>query len=194
MTPQKMKRFGVFAIAFAFLAGCTNTAHIEKDPSTDLAKFKTYSWIHNEVQENKSKGHSNDLAEQKIRSSVNAELHKNGWKEVSSNPDALVSYDLVVDKSTREQRDPVYSQSYTRTYYNPYTRRFGTFYYPSQFLGYDTYQTSVKQATVAVSIIDPQVDKTIWQGWATNDLNGNQITSKEVDNNVRSIFKKFSLK
>ena len=194
MTPQKMKCFGVLAIAFALITGCTSTAHIEKDPSTDLAKFKTYSWVENEDQEKKSKGHSNDLAEQKVRSSVNVELHKNGWKEVNSNPDALVSYDLVVDKSTREQRDPVYSQSYTRTYYNPYTRRFARIFYPSEFLGYDTYNTPVKKGTIAISIIDAQVDKTIWQGWVTNELSGNHITSKEVDNNVKSIFKKFTVK
>ncbi len=194
MTPQKMKLFGVFAIAFALIAGCTSTAHIEKDPSADLGKFKTYSWLAKNNTVDKTKARSNDLAEQKVRSAVNAELQKNGWKEVDSNPDALVTYDLVVDKSSRENRDPVYSQSYTRTYYNPYTRTFGTLYYPSRFLGYDTYQTAVKQGTVAISIIDPQVDKTIWQGWASNELNGNYFTSKEVDENVRSIFKKFTLK
>ena len=193
MIPQKMKRFGVFAIAFALITGCSSTALIEKVPSADLTKYKTYSWVEKENAEDKT-NHVNDIAEQSVRSAVNSELYKSGWGEVKSNPDILLTYDLLVDKSIIQQREPVYSQPYTRTYYNPYTKRFGTIYYPSQFLGYDSYETPVKQGTVVISMIDPQTDKTVWQGSATKELNSNRITAKDVDNNVKSIFKKFEVK
>ena len=48
-----------------------------------------------------------------------------------------------------------------------------------------------KEGTVSISMIDAKTDKTIWQGWTTNELNGNQFSSKEVQKNVKSIFKKF---
>ena len=135
----------------------------------------------------------NEIAAQNLKSIVNDELQKNGFREVKNNPDLLLSYDLLVEKSVKEQSDPVYSRPYSRVYYNPYTRRYGTIYYPSQFLGYDNYSTPVKEGTVSISMVDTKNDKTIWQGWTTDELNGNNFSSKEVQKNVRSIFKKFEV-
>lgn len=191
MTPKKMSLVGVFAIAFVLITGCTNTSHIEKDPSTDLGKYKTYTWID---KDNQSKSHVNDIAEQNVRYSVNEELQKNGWREVKNNPDVLVSYDVLVEKNVRQQNDPVYSEPYTRLYYNPYTRRYSRLYYPSQFLGYDRNEIPVKEGTVTITLIDPKLDKTIWQGWVTNEVSSSNITGKEIQKNVKSIFKKFDAK
>ena len=189
MTPKTMNLLGVFAVSFALITGCTNTSHIEKDPSADLAKYKTYTWIDKE-----SKSHVNDITSQNVKSSVNEELQKNGWREVKNNPDVLVSYDLLVEKSVREQSDPVYSQPYSRLYFNPYTRRYGRIFYPSEFLGYDNNEIPVKEGTVTISLIDPKLDKTIWQGWSTNELSSSRITGKEIQKNIKSIFKKFDVK
>ena len=118
---------------------------------------------------------------------------KNGFREVKHNPDLLINYDLLIEKSVKEQNDPVYSSPYSRVYYNPYTRRYGTIFYPSQFLGYDNYSTPVKEGTVSISMVDANTDKTVWQGWTTDELNSNNFSSKEVEKNVRSIFKKFDV-
>ena len=96
MTPKKMNLVGVFAIAFALITGCTNTSHIEKDPSTNLGKYKTYTWLD---KENQDKSHVNDIAGQNVRFSVNEELQKNGWKKVKTNQDLLVTYDVLVKKN-----------------------------------------------------------------------------------------------
>ena len=99
--------------------------------------------------------------------------------------------ELLIERSEKEQRDPVYSQPYTRYYYNPRTGRYNSFYYPSQFEGYNSYSTTVKEGTITVTLIDTKTDKTVWQGWSTDELNYAQITDKEINKNVRSIFKKF---
>jgi hypothetical protein len=169
------------------LGSCGTSAHIEKDESANLQNYKTYLWID---KENKGKV-NNEIAAQNLKVIVNDELQKNGFREVKNNPDLLLSYDLLVEKNVREQTEPMYSRPYTRVYYNPYTRRYGQIYYPSQFLGYDSYNTSVKEGTVSISMIDAKTDKTIWQGWTTEELNSNQFSSKEVQKNVRTIFKKF---
>jgi len=179
----------VLAVGAMLLNSCGTSAHIEKDESANFKNYKTYTWID---KENKDKVH-NEIAEQNLKSIVNGELQKNGFREVKNSPDLLLSYDLLVEKSLKEQSEPVYSQPYSRLYYNPYTRRYGTLYYPSQFLGYDRYSTNVKEGTVSISMIDAKTDKTIWQGWTTDELNNNQFSSKEVQRNVRSIFKKFDL-
>ena len=179
----------VLAVGAMLLNSCGTSAHIEKDESANLKNYKTYTWI-DKVNKDKV---TNEIAEQNLKTIVNDELQKNGFREVKHNPDLLLSYDLLVEKNVREQSEPVYSRPYSRVYYNPYTRRYGTLYYPSQFLGYDSYATPVKEGTVSVSFIDAKTDKTIWQGWATDELRNNQFSSKEVQKNVRSIFKKFEV-
>ncbi len=193
MTSTKLKRFSVFAFAVVLLSSCANTAHIEKDPSTNLENYKTYSWIEKEGSNTRDKNHKNDIAELNLRNAVSKELQKNGLSENKRNPDILLTYDILVEKSVKEGRDPVYSRPYTRMFYNPYTRRYGTIHYPSQFLGYDNYRKPVKEGTITITMVDPKTDKTIWQGWATEVINSNIITTKEVQRNVRTIFRKFDV-
>ena len=118
-------------------------------------------------------------------------MQKIGWKEVNANPDIMVNYELLVEKNEKEQKNPVYSQSFTRSYYNRYTGRVNTFYYPSQFQGYDTYTTTVKEGTVTVTMIDNKTDKAVWQGWTTNEIDSRKMTGKEIDQSVKTIFRKF---
>ena len=191
MKSTKFKFLALIVIAFVFLVGCTSTAHIEKDKNTDLGKYKTYTWVARDSA--KSSNHSTDIAEQTIRSSVNEELEKSGLREVKENPDLLLTYDLLVERNVRHQNSAVYSQPYTRTYYNPYSGRYRTIYFPSQLMGYDQYETPVKEGTVTITMIDPKTDKTVWQGWSTNELNSSRISSKDVQKNVKSIFKKFDV-
>lgn len=190
MALQSFKWVGVVAMAIViFITGCTSTAHIEKDESTDFSKYKTYGWVN----QPKAKGklnRRNDMVEQQVKEAVNEHLQRSGWKE-SRKPDVWVTYDLLVERNQKEQKDPVYSDPYTRTFYNRYTRRMSTFYYPSQFMGYDSYTTTVKEGTVTITMIDSKTDKTVFQGWSTNELSKTQITGKEIDRTVASIFKKF---
>lgn len=179
----------VLAVGAVLLNSCSTSAHIEKDESANLKNYKSYTWID---KENQGKI-TNEIAAQNLKTIVNGELQKNGFREVKHNPDLLLSYDLLIEKSMKEQSEPVYSRPYSRVYYNPYTRRYGTINYPSQFLGYDSYSTPVKEGTVSISMVDAKTDKTIWQGWTTDELNGNHFSSKEVQKNVRSIFKKFEV-
>ena len=182
----------VFAVFAALLfAGCAGNAHIEKDKNADFSKYRTYSWVDEPVVKHDKKNRRNDLTETNIRNAVNEELQKKGWKEARSNPDVILNYELVVEKNQVQQQDPVYSQSYTRSYYNRYTGRVHSFYYPSQFMGYDSYTTTVREGTVTITMIDSRTDKTVWQGWTTSEVNGRNITGKEIDKNVKTIFKKF---
>ena len=128
MISRKLKQLSAFAFAAVLLTSCANTAHIEKDPAANLSDYKTYSWISDESGDKTSKSHKNDLAESNIRTAVNQQLQKNGFTEAKRNPDLLVTYDLLVEKSVKEQSEPRYSRSFTRLYYNPYSRRYGTIY------------------------------------------------------------------
>ena len=99
----------------------------------------------------------------------------------------------MVERNVKQETEPVYTRPYTRVYYNPYTRRYGTIYYPPQFLGYDSYETPVREGTLTVTMIDAKTDKTVWQGWTTTEIQSGRMMSKEVDAGVRSIFRKFDM-
>lgn len=189
-----LKFLSIAIFSGLLLAGCANVAHIEKDQTVNFSKYHTYSWVNTKEHKNDSSATKiSDLAERKIREAVNTEMAKSGWRESKHNPDVFLSYDVLVERNVKNQNDPIYSEPYTRYFYNPYRRRWISIYYPSQFLGYDNNQVSIKQGTVTISMIDAKTDKTVWQGWTTNEVNSQDLTSKEIQNSVKSIFRKFDV-
>ncbi|MFL5810797.1 MAG: DUF4136 domain-containing protein [Flavisolibacter sp.] len=189
-----IKFLSVVALSGLLLAGCASVAHVEKDDNVNLSSYHSYAWVESSANQNDSvKTKVSDLTERKIREAVNAELAKSGWKESKHRPDVLVSYDVLVERSVKERNDPVYSQPTTRYVYNPYSRRWVSLYYPSQFLGYDNSEMAVREGTVTISLIDAKTDKTVWQGWTTEEVNSRNLTSKEIQNSVKSIFRKFDV-
>ena len=190
MKKKSLQLLGSLAITTFILVGCSAPAHVEKDKSADFSQYKTYSWIdHNSGK----KGKGNNLEEQNVHNAVVKELQKNGWKEVSGSPDLLVSYDVLVERNNRRSTDPVYSQSYSRLYFNPYTRRYGTIYYPSQFLGYNDYNVPVREGTLTITMMDARSEKTVWQGWSTDEVNSKYLTNGEIQSSVKAIFRKFDV-
>ncbi len=190
MTLKSFKWVTAIAVT-ALVAGCSGTAHIEKDKSADFSKYKTYAWVEKPEEKETIKARRNELTEANMRNAVNEQLQKIGWSEVNANPDIMVNYELLIERSEKEQKDAVYSQSYTRSYYNRYTGKVNTYYYPGQFVGYDTYSTTVKEGTVTITMIDNRSDKAVWQGWTTSEVISRKMTGKEIDQSVKTIFKKF---
>ena len=170
---------------------CSSPAYVQKDDSVNLSNYKTYMWVDTRRDENDNSARKTAYADISVRNAVNAQLNSKGWKEVSDNPDVLLSYDILVQRTTQQQNDPVYSQSFTRAYYNPYRKRWSTIYYPSQFIGYDTYEVPVREGTVTITFMDARTDKNIWQGWTTERLNTSRITNEEIAKSVKNIFRKF---
>lgn len=184
---------GYLAVVF-LLASCAPSAHIEKDDTADFTHYKTFAWVEKDNRGRNDRNRSNDLAEQKIRQAVSKELEKSaGWKETKRNPDVLLSYDLLVERSVKQKSDPVYTRPFFRTFYDPYSHRLFRVYYPSQFMGYDDYQVPTREGTVTITMIDSDTEKTIWQGWITNEVNNRNMTSKEIQNSIKAIFRKFDI-
>jgi hypothetical protein len=185
---------GVAVLSGLVLTSCVSVAHVEKDQTVDFNKYHTYAWVESKQEKDDSiKTRVSDLTERRIRDAVNAEMLRTGWKEVKNRPDVLISYDVLVERSVKEDRNPVYTQPTTRYIYNPYSRRWVSVYYPSQFVGYDENQRSVREGTLTLSLIDAKSDRTVWQGWTTGEVNSSNLTTKEIQNSVKSIFRKFDV-
>lgn len=187
-----MKRFSFLTMilfAVAVLTGCASVAHVERDETVNFSNYKTYAW----TAAGEGDGKGQDLAERKIRTAVNAELAKEGWREVKNHPDVLVSHDVLVERAEKQVMDPVYSRPFNRPFFNPYTRRWGMLYYPSQFMGYDNGTRTVREGTLTITMTDTKTDKMVWQGWTTDEVRSRNLTGKEIQASVRSIFRKFDV-
>ena len=181
-----------FVVAFT-IAACSAPVHVEKDNSVNFKNYKTYMWVDTKYNESDNTKRPSSYGDIGVRNAANAELRKAGWAEVSNDPDLLVSYDVLVQNTTARRSDPVYSQSYSRTYYNPRARRWGTIYYPSQFLGYNNYDVPVKEGTISITLTDADTDKIVWQCWTTDELNYTRITPEEITAGVQNIYSKLDV-
>jgi hypothetical protein len=188
---KRMKNIMIAGFVAAMVWGCSSPVYVQTDESVNLAKYKTYMWVQTRSNQDDNRNIT-AFADQTVHAAVNAQLSKQGWTEVHQNPDALVGYDILVERSNQQQSDPVYTQPFSRVYYNPYTRRWGTVYYPSQFVGYDTYTVPVREATLTITMMDPNSDKSIWQAWTTENMQDRKITSEELEKGVTKIFRKFN--
>lgn len=193
MKAMKWNLFGIIAIAALMIVGCSAPVHVEKDDSVDFTRYKSFAWVDKDGSGKQDHDRNNDLMERKFKEAVTKALEKQGWRVDNRRPDVLIGYDLLVERNTRRQSDPVYSQPFTRTFYNPYSRRFYSVYYPSQFMGYDDYARPVREGTVTITVTDTRTDKVVWQGWTTDEVNSRNLTTKEINNAVKSIFRKFDL-
>jgi len=188
---RNLKFLGIAAIAGILLTSCASVAHVEKDETVNFSKYKSFAWVDAKEEEKAKK--SNFLLEKNVKSAVTAELQKQGWQESKTKPDVLLNYDVLVERAVKENTNPVYSRPFTRMFYNPYSGRWSQLYYPSQFMGYDRQAVEVREGTVTITMIDAKTDKTVWQGWTTDQVNSRNLTAKEVQNSVKSIFRKFDV-
>jgi hypothetical protein len=188
---RMLKAIPVLLLPIILAVSCATPAYVEKDETADFSRYKTYAWIDTDKKEDKNR-HA-DLMKKNVHEAVNAQLQKQGWREDRNKPDVLISYDLLVEKTTREQSNPVYSRPFRRIYYNPFYHRYGIIYYPSMFMGYDYDTETVREGTLTVTMVDAKTDKTIWQGWTTDDVNSRNVTKKEIRSSVNSIFRKFDV-
>lgn len=188
MTTKNVKTLCLSMVAVLLFAACSPKVYVQKDDAVNLGSYRTFSWLKPEAQKGR-----NDLQERKIRNAITAELEKSGWREDARKPDAILTYDVLVERNTRQVSDPVYTEPFTRTYLNPYTGRYRTLYYPSQFAGYSNSQQHVLEGTLTISLMDANTDKVIWQGWTTDYVNTRHLTDKEIQSSVHNIFRKFDV-
>lgn len=172
--------------SFLLYAGCSPAVHVEKSPEASLSSFKTYAWIKKDTIDRKV-----ELLDRNVKSSGDHWLEKAGLRETEKDPNLLFDYDVLVERGNRERTESVYSQPYFRPFFNPYTRRWGTIYFPSQFMGMQSYPESITEGTITLTAIDAKDSKTVWQGWSTDILNSRNITAREIDRIVKGILKKY---
>jgi hypothetical protein len=192
-----MKKAYVFLGSILILAAiaftsCGVPAHVEKDPSVNLRSYKTFAWLtdHNGSYK-EGKGYQN-FQEKNLRELVNKQLEKNGFRMVRSNPDVLIDYDIMVENDVKNESESVYSRPFLRYVYNPYTRRINSVYYPSQYMGENSYAVPYKSGTITINVVDMKTNNLVWQGWAETEIASKRLEQDDMKKVVKAIFKKFN--
>lgn len=189
------KSISILSLAIGTLftfASCSTTAHVEVAQGVDFNNYKTFGWA-NDNGVKKADRADNDIVDNNIKNSISTELEEKGWKESDQQPDVLLDYNVIVQKGVKRETEPVYGYPYSGYFYSPWRRRMGYYYNPGFFSGYHTYNVPFKEGTLTVNMVDAKNNKLIWQGWATGDVTSRNVTSKEVQADVKSIFKKLNL-
>src|SRR5258706_4560493 len=145
-------------VAALLTGGCSNPVYVQKDDSVSLSGYHTYMWVDTKANQSDNTTRATAYADLSIRNAVNEKLNSIGWREVSDNPDIFLGYDILVQRSVEQRSDAVYTQPFTRVYYNPFRRSWGTIYYPSQFVGDQYYDVPVQEGTVTITIMDANSD------------------------------------
>lgn len=191
---KKIHWLAITMMVAIVVISCGRTAYVQKDADVDFSKIKTYSWV--TTQANKEHAstttRNDDLTNRKIRQSINKNLAEKGWREVKKNPDVYLVYDVMIEEADKTVTTPVYSQSFTRWFFNPRNRRWVPVFYPSQFMGYDQDIQKTKEGTLTLTLMDADTDKTIWQGWTTSEVSGRKLTDKQIDSKVKAIVAKLT--
>ncbi len=181
----------VIALMTVVITSCETTARVQKDNTIDFKKFKNYAWVDVSIKDSTNQTPKmNDLIDRKIKASVDRNLSENGWTLNKKNPDVLIAYEMDVEKESRNVSTPVYTQPTYRYVYSPYSRRWVSIFYPSEFYGYRHSVKTVQQHTLTITLVEAETDKTIWQGWTTIDNTTTRLTDGEIDHNVHAIIKK----
>ena len=176
-------------VMILLVTGCSTVAHIEKDDTVNFSAYKTFAW---DSEKTLKARNSNSLIDAKLKAAVEKELEKSGLSKSKRSPDLILDYNVLVENSVKQQSSPVYSRPYSRYFYNPYSRRIYRAYFPSRMMGYDKMEIPYREGTITIHMIDARSNKLVWQGWTSDEVNSQNLNSKEINASVRSIMRKFN--
>ena len=128
------------------------------------------------------------MAADQIKLVAERELTAQGLSLDNTNPDMLLTHDLLAERVLNRQSNPVYSPGFSRIFYNPYARRYYRVIYPSRFMVYNEQTSVTNEGTVVLSFSDARTDKTLMQGWSQQNINSRVMTSREADAAVSGLY------
>ena len=169
-------RLAALGIATLLLGACATPikSTIDQASDSDFSEFATYAWVSEEPYMSRDVPTElvNPLNFQRVRSSIEAELERKGYrKAAASEADFVLGFTLG-------SRDRVRVQSYYDTFgYNYYGSpfgfsRFGRFNRFGNGFGINQTVRTITEGTLAVDLFDNRSREAIWHGMATKSLTG----------------------
>jgi len=182
MYPFKMTISAAAVLLCTGLAACAvhPTITTDRDPSADLALYRTYSFF--EPLTTDRKGYSTILST-RLRDATRRELERRGYQYVPSRPELLVNFNVNIRERQELQAMPRFGYFAYRTgLYDPWPG------YP-----YDFYTVTYQEGTLIVDLVDAARRQLVWQGIATGRITNAVMKDpdKVVDKAVTEIFAQY---
>jgi len=133
--------------------------------SLDFSAFKTYSW-------KKTKAAANDIADNRIRTSIAAQMSKKGFTEAESGGDVQITYRVTSKDKKETERMPNMNR---RGGHSGSTRT--THIYT--------------QGTLLIDILDGKSKELIWRATCRDSVSDPEKFEKNLASDVEKAFKKF---
>lgn len=190
----------VWAMLFAFLAGCSSNVSIDTDysESADFSKFQSYRWYQPEGDDDYKKNHADsDILDERIRSIAEDQLTLKGMQlKAQGEVDFYINYSLTSVQEVDVNTYQTYS-GYSRNYHW-YGGGYGYGYrggyhrggVTMSMTGIPTTETEIteyKKGTLLIDIIDASDDALVWRGAANGRMSEKKKSMEEREKTAREI-------
>lgn len=170
-----------FFVALLLQSGCSSVTKVysEEEPGVNFYKYHTYKWLDTKYIKKGNSGPAwlDEHAENKIRSSVETQMNRYGYKPCEDKPDLMLHFHIVI-------KNEVF---YIQDWWCDEER--GTEFGRCHRLRPVNYQ----EGTLIIDLIDAKTGNQVWRGAAAGVLE--HLTPEKADARieeaVRMIFEKF---
>jgi len=175
---MRLKLFpALLQLSLLATAGFAQDVRYNFDRNADFSQYKTYRWV-----QIKGAAQASELADQQIKSAIDAELSKKGLTSTHADADLLIGYQPAIRQETE---------------YSSYSSGFGPGWgYGAGWGGgwggssITTGQTStIHIGSIGLDIYDASKQKLIWRGGASKALNTTAKPEKVQKNLMKAIAK-----
>ncbi|MBS1976788.1 MAG: DUF4136 domain-containing protein [Bacteroidetes bacterium] len=174
-----MNRYSLFWILFGagLLVGCSNEIIVrtDYDKTISLSNCKTYQWLPSkDIEMRNNPVYYNELSDKRIKSSVDEELQRKGFRLVEEKPDLIVHYHIVIEDKSMVRTDP-------------YGYYYGSYWMTNQKNLYE-----YREGSLLIDLMDASNKSLVWRGWAVSILDDSrEMPEQLLKNAIVKIFSQF---
>ena len=176
---------GLFMISCAKMPVDVST---DFDRSANFSRYTTFKWFQDTPAAGRDTTRVYDtFLDKRMRTAVENNLATKGMRQVTTNPDLLVAYDVKV--VTRQELRPDYT-------YAPGWYGYGWWYGYRYNYGYSRFASTMyidqyQDGTVIIDLIDAKDNELIWRGWGQMEVGGPNVSETEINRIVGKILAEY---
>lgn len=190
-----MKRLLPLFLMLSLFWGCASSVDVstDYDQTANFSRYTTFKWYQETPTARRDSVYSyNTFIDKRVRSAVEANLVRKGFRKTETNPDILVAYDIKV--VTRQEMRPDYT--YSPGWYGPGWYGYGWWYGYRYNYGYSRfarpmYLDQYQDGTIIIDLVDPKDNELVWRGWGQMQVGSTNISQAEVNKIVARILEKY---
>lgn len=173
-----MKMAGIFVCISLFVgSGLAQDVRYNYARDVDFSRYHTYEWVTIE-----DAAHLGQLADQQLKSAINAELSRKGLVKVDGNADLLLAYQAAIHQEKQ---------------FTAYTSGFGPSWSYGPGWGYSGFSsatttgqtTTIHVGAIGLDIYDAGKHQLIWRGEASKTINPKAKPDKVQKNLEKAVTK-----